>query len=397
MATSVSQFCSLLGVYLRDWPGRIGTLMVGVAGAAGTTFIFVSVLAIANGVEDAAERAGDNDVVLVVQRAAEVEMASSLSDADLDAITARMNDDALSAIARTSFASAELVKMVDTISQGGEYGAQVLARGVSASGLEMRRHFRIVTGRAFTPGKLEVIVGRQLAREITGLGIGQTVTGTAQEWNIVGVFEDNGGLGESEVWMDLDTARMESGERSNVSSVRVRIASATDLSKIRALIEADPRHQLRVFTEREYQAHQSEALLRRVRLLAVVLALLLGIGAVIATMNAMNSVIAKRQQSVATLRALGFGAAPAAAAVFVEAALLGLVGGVIGAALSVALADGFGLSLLNANTHAPIALDAHVTFKSALQGVTAGALLGILAAVLPSVTVARTPILYGLR
>jgi putative ABC transport system permease protein len=397
MATPVSQFCAVLGVYLREWPSRIGTQMVAVAGAAGTTFVLVSVLAIANGVTDAAERAGAGDVALVVQRTAQVEMSSSMSDADLDAITAWMNDDSLTLAARTSFASPELVMMVDTISRGGEYGAQVLGRGLSASGMRMRKGFRLVAGRAFTPGKLEVIVGRRLAREFGGLAIGQTVTGSVHDWNIVGLFEDGGGLGESEVWMDLETARMEGGTRSNVSSMRIRAPSTLDMSKLRALIETDPRRQLSVYSEREYQAKQSELLVQRVRQLAIALALLLGTGAVIATMNAMNSVVSARQRSVATMRALGFGAVPAAAAVFVEAALLGIAGGLLGPVLAYFLADGVGLALLNTGTHAPLALDAGVTSKSALQGVAAGALLGTIAAVHPSITVARTPILEGLR
>jgi hypothetical protein len=48
-------------------------------------------------------------------------------------------------------------------------------------------------------------------------------------------------------------------------------------------------------------------------------------------------------------------------------------------------------------TQAPVALDAVVTFKTAVYGVIAGTILGAVAAVLPSVLVARMPILVGLR
>jgi ABC-type antimicrobial peptide transport system permease subunit len=55
------------------------------------------------------------------------------------------------------------------------------------------------------------------------------------------------------------------------------------------------------------------------------------------------------------------------------------------------------LALLNVTTQAPVALDAAVTFTSLIQGVAAGALLGAIAAMLPSISVARMSILDGLR
>jgi putative ABC transport system permease protein len=397
MTTPPAQFVSVLLVCIRDWPARIGAVLVAVAGTAGTTFILVSVLAIANGVTDAIARAGAKDLAIVVQRSAPLEMSSSLTEEDISAIRASMNHSSLSRPLHESFVSPELVKMVDTISLGGEAGAQVVGRGIGPAGLRMREEFRIVEGRAFTPGTLEVVVGRHLAREFGGLEIGKTVTGEANDWVIVGVFEDGGGVSESEVWMDLETAREEGGARRDVSSMRIGVSSAADMSRLRARIESDPRRQLRLFSEAEYQAQQAKVLIGRVRLLALALALLLGTGAVIATINTMNSVVSDRQRSLATMRALGFGAGPAATAVFAEATLLGVAGGILGATLAYVLTDGYGLALLNATTQAPVALDAVVTFNSAVYGVIAGTILGAVAAVLPSVRVARMPILVGLR
>jgi putative ABC transport system permease protein len=393
----ISQFVATLRLYLGDWPSRPGTLLVAVLGAAGTTFILVSVLSIANGVRDATERAGEGDIAVIIQRGAPMEMASTLSDDDIDAIFSAAGDAILVGPGREHSVSEELVRTMDTISRGGEAGAQVLGRGLTAPGLTMRRGFRIVSGRAFTPGKLEVIVGRRLARDFSGLAVGTTLTGSANEWLIVGVFEAGGGPAESEVWMDFETARNESGPHGDASSLRIRLASVLDLPRVRAAIESDPRRQLQVVAEREYHARQSLVLIERIRMLAVGLTLLLGIGAVVATVNAMYGVITARQRSVATLRVLGFGSATVAAAVFVEASLLGLIGGIAGGLAAYALADGFGLSLLNVTTNTPLALDAHVTFMSLLQGVTIGVLLGILSAVLPSIMVARLPILSGLR
>ena len=391
------QFAATLRLYLREWPTRPAPLLVAVLGAAGTTFILVSVLAIANGVTNAMERAGADDIAVIVLRSAADEMTGSLSDEDIAAIRSSAGDEVLHRPDRKDLVSAELVRTMDTISRGGEAGAQVLSRGLTASGLSMRHGFRMVSGRSFRPGAREAIVGRRLARDFAGLTIGTTLTGSTHEWQIVGVFEAGGGPGESEVWTDLETARHESGRRSDASSLRIRLASASDLARVRRAVESDPHRQLQVVSEREYQLRQSLLLVGRIRLLAAGLALLLGVGAIVASINAMYGVISARERSVATLRALGFDAVSVAVAVFAEATLLGLIGGVIGGLAAFALADGFGLSLLNVTTHTPLALDAAVTFTSLLQGLAIGALLGVLSAVLPSISVARMPILRGLR
>ena len=49
------------------------------------------------------------------------------------------------------------------------------------------------------------------------------------------------------------------------------------------------------------------------------------------------------------------------------------------------------------STKTPLAFEAAVTLKSFLEGVALGAVLGALAAVLPSYSVARMSILDGLR
>jgi putative ABC transport system permease protein len=224
----------VLAMFLREWPFRVASLVVPVVGAAGATFILVSMLAISNGISDATQRGGDDDVAIVLQRDAQIETSSRLSDDEVATIVNTLSTTPSRVI------SPELVQTVDTVSRGGEAGAQVLARGISASGIPLRRSFRVVAGRLFTPGRLEVIVGRRLARDFAGLEPGGTLTGSTHEWSIVGVFEEGGGTGESEVWMDLDSARTESGSRAPVSSLRVHPLAEPDLSLFRETVRSSP-------------------------------------------------------------------------------------------------------------------------------------------------------------
>ncbi len=375
-----SQLRAVLTVFLGDWPLRIPFLVVPVVGAAGATFILISILAIANGISDAMKRAGADDVAVVLHRDARIEMSSRLSDDDVAAITAGLN---------AHLVSPELVQTVDTVSRGGEAGAQVLARGIGAPGIRLRKQFKIVEGRLFTPGKLEVIVGRRLARDFAGLSLGTTLTGSTQEWAIVGIFEDGGGTGESEVWMDLDSVRTESGSRASVSSVRVQLLAASDLNLLRETARISPQLQVQVAAEREYQSRLFTQAVERIRLLAIGLALLLGVGAVVASVNTMSAAIVAREKSVATLLALGFAPSATAMAAFTEAVILGLLGGALGPGAALLVADGYGLSVLNGATNTPFALSAAVTLTSLAQGLSLAVILSALAAIAPSVTLAR--------
>jgi putative ABC transport system permease protein len=195
------QLVSVLAMYLRDAPFRSGAIMVSLVGSAGTAFILVSVLALANGVSHVVHGAGvgADNILLVTQLDAPLEMSSNLPDAEAGRIIGwvrGLTDD-------QTIVSPETVSLMDSLSRGGEAGAQLPGRGVGPAGPGLREDFRVTSGRMFTPGEFEVIVGRGLARDFGGLAIGDSVTGGAREWRIVGEFAAGGGPAESEIWMDL--------------------------------------------------------------------------------------------------------------------------------------------------------------------------------------------------
>lgn len=377
------QLSAVCGVNLRDDLMRPVNPLVAIAGAAGTAFVLVSILAVAEGLGSATVLAGSAETALIVSRDAAVEISSAVSEEERIEVENLLGD------WRGDGLSPELLRTMDSISRGGEAGSQVIGRALGPLGIRLRPKFRVVAGRMFRPGTFEVIVGRRLARDFAGLAIGETVTGSVQEWKIVGIFEEGGGLGESEVWSDIEPARMENGGRSGISSLRLPVASRAELDALSRLLGANPRLQLQVVSERQYQSSLAAKLIGRVRSLAIALTLLLGIGAVVATVNTTYHSIAARERCLATLRAIGFQNLPVAVAVFIEALLLGFAGGLAGGGIAWAVVRGWGLSLLNPETHTPVALDAAVTPASLLYGVISGIALGALAAVLPSISVAR--------
>ncbi len=93
---------------------------------------------------------------------------------------------------------------------------------------------------------------------------------------------------------------------------------------------SDPRVNVRVFTEKDYYAQQSRSLVTLVTILGRVIAVLMGLAAVFGALNTMYSAVASRTREIATLRAIGFSAAPVVTSVLAEALRSVSSGGAIG-------------------------------------------------------------------
>jgi putative ABC transport system permease protein len=154
---------------------------------------------------------------------------------------------------------------------------------------------------------------------------------------------------------------------------------------------------VRVFTERQYYEEQSRTMTAIVGTVGVVIAVLMGLGAVFAAVNTMYSAVAARAREIATLRALGFGAFPVAVSVLVEAALIGVAGGAIGMAIAYFAFNGLQASTLNFSSFAQITFAFAVTPQLAVQGLVYALILGLLGGLFPSVRASRQPIVRGLR
>ena len=129
----------------------------------------------------------------------------------------------------------------------------------------------------------------------------------------------------------------------------------------------------------------------------VVIAVLMGLGAVFAAVNTMYSAVSARAREIATLRALGFGAFPVVVSVLVEAALIGVAGGALGMAIAYFAFNGLQASTLNFSSFSQITFAFTVTPQLAVQGLVYALALGLIGGLFPSIRAARQPIVRGLR
>lgn len=272
--------------------------------------------------------------------------------------------------------------------------ANVEIRGVGPRVWELRDNVRIVAGRRFESGKRELVIGRGAQAEFGDLEVGRPVRLGLQDWQVVGVFA-SGDAHESELWCDPEVLQG-AYNRNAFQSVTVRLTGTAAFDAFRAALVSDPRLTVDVQRTRDYYATQSEDLTRLIRILGVAIAAIMGVGAVFGALNTMYAAVAARAREIATLRALGFSAVPVVLSVMLEAALLALLGGLIGAAVAWAAFDNYTASTLGAN-FSQVVFAFRVSPQLILQGLLWALGIGLIGGLFPAVHAARQPVTSALR
>ena len=380
---------------LRNMRERLGSTLVALFGVTGVVTVVVGVLSINEGFRAVLQRAGADDVAIVLRGGATDEMTSGFSQANTRVIA-----DAVQ-IARDGnqpLASSELYVIVEVPLKSTGSAAYVPLRGVSSAAAPgLRQDFEIIEGRMFTPGTFEIIVGRGAASEFAGLEVGDTLRSGATAWAVTGHFRDRGSIAESEIWTDASVLQGAFNRGTSYQSVRARLTSPQAFQSFKDSLTTDPRLNVRVFTERQYYEEQSRTMTAIVGTVGLVIAVLMGLGAIFAAVNTMYSAVSARAREIATLRALGFGALPIVISVLVEAMLIGAVGGALGMAIAYFAFNGIQASTLNFSSFSQITFAFTVTPQLAVQALVYALVLGLLGGLFPSIRAARQPIVRGLR
>ena len=393
MPSWLSQIAAITLLNLRSLPQRLGASAVAVVGITGVVVVFVAVLSIAEGFRATLRAAGDPKAAIVMSAGSE-EMASRLPREAAQIIKQAPG------IFRGSegpSASAELFVIVNVPKRSTGTAANVPLRGMEPGGLAVRRQARIVEGRSFEPGRNEIVVGRAAARQFEGLDVGRSVLWGGNTWTVVGIFEAQGAIWESELWCDVSVLQPAYRRSDAFSSVHVLLETPEAFAGFKAALAADPRLGVSVFRETEYYAEQASATARLITTLGFAIATLMAAGAVFGAVNTMYTAVAARTREIATLRALGFGGVPVVLSVLVESAVLAAAGGVLGGSAAWAILDGYQATTLNWQTYTQVAFAFRVTPALLAKGVSYALAMGLGGGLLPAMRAARLPVAAALR
>ena len=259
-------------------------------------------------------------------------------------------------------------------------------RGIGPQGLALRPELRIVTGRVFTTGRQELIVGAAGARTFH-FKVGDKIIMPDGEWPIVGVFT-GGGAAESQLMGDAQTL-MASARRSGFGSVIVRLVDPGAFDSFRNWLTTNPT--LRVTAER-----QSDYYLRLgsqgsfYDTMAYVVGAVMSFGALFGAVNILYSSVRARTREIATLRAIGYEALPLGVSVVFEALFLSLLGAIAGIVLAWSLVDGHesGSSMVFKWSISPTLM---------ALGIGWAVMLALFGSLFPAIRAARIPVAAALR
>ena len=314
---------------LRSVKERWTSAVVAVLGIAGTVGVFIAMLSLAFGFKATLVSSGSSDNAMVRRAGSTSEMDSSIS---LDQVKIMEDFPGVAHASGAPLVTPEVVVIAPFPLRSTGTDANVQVRGVSPRALEVRSKIKMIEGRFYQPGLAELVVGRNVDKTYSGLSMGDSVKFGGGTWRVVGVFDAGGSAFDSEVWCDAHVLNQIYHRPENIyQSLTVHLDSPSSLQQFKDAATADPRLTVDVSPEIEYYAKQSRTLTTLIVVLGGIVAFVMGIGAVFGALNTMYSAVAERSREIATLRALGFGAGSVVFSFMIEALLISLVGGLLGA------------------------------------------------------------------
>jgi putative ABC transport system permease protein len=389
------QTLAVLALNLRTIPSRLSSSAVAIIGIAGVVVVFVSVLSIAAGFSAAMQGSGSSSRALVMRSGADSEMTSGIDGGDADIIRQAPG---IRRDGPAPLASAELYVIIDLPKRATpDAPANVPLRGIEPAGIALRNEVSIVEGRMFQFGTTEVIVGRGASGQFVNLSLGDTIVSGQNQWQVVGVFEADGGIAESEIWADARTLQGVYRRGNTYQSLLVQLDSSDSFDQFRDWLTSNPQLNVMVRRENEYYAGQSRAMTTLIRTIGFGIAAIMGIGAVFGAILTMYSAVATRAREIATLRALGFNTVSVLVSVLAESLVLGLIGGVIGSIAAYLFFNGYQTSTMNFQTFSQVAFAFLVTPQLLAMGLFYALVMGLIGGLLPAIRAARLPIASALR
>ncbi len=374
------------------WKRRLTTALTA-GGLALVVFVFATVLMLDAGLKRTLVTTGEYDNVVVIRKGSGTEIQSSITRSQSNIV--QMNAAVALGADGLPRAAKEIVVLISLNRSGSAQASNVVIRGTSSAGLQLRPQIRVVDGRLFRPGSSEIIVGSNIAKAYDGTRIGESLHFAQRDWTIVGTFDAGASGFDSEVWGDADQL-MQSFRRITYSAMVLRLADGSLFERMRGEIDADPRFAGEVKREQVFYSDQSKALSTFLNILGLTLTAIFSIGATIGAMITMYASVSNRVAEIGTLRALGFRSGSVLAAFLLEALLLGLVGGVMGLA-GASVMQVVSFSTTNFQTFSDLSFHFLLTSKIAVQTLAFALLMGLLGGFLPAVRASRLKIVDALR
>jgi putative ABC transport system permease protein len=362
---------------------KVGTVMT-VLGVGLTVAVFLSILAMVQGLRNTFVETGD-PLNLIVIRKGSLSEVNSFFDREIKGIVETM--DGVESVA------GEIMVLVNSPRTTGET-TNIMVRGISDKSLELRPQLKIVEGRMLRPGLREIVVSRSIANRFRNSRLGDNLKIGRTTWKVVGILDASQTAYDSEAWADYNEIAQEF-ERPIYSSLLVRAKDEAAIKSIKARIEDDRRVKLDVYGERDYFASQTSAA-QPIQILGYLVGIIMAIGSCFAVMNTMYAATTYRTREIATLRVLGFRRHNILLSFLFESIVLSILGGILGCLMALPI-HGISTGTANFNNFAEVVFKFRITPTLMLEGMAFAVIMGSLGGFLPARLAASIPIVRALR
>ena len=389
----IRQVLSVTNMNLRSILERSGSSLVIIVGIAGSVAVMVSLLAMAEGLSSTISSTGEEDRVIILRDGSNSELSSGVAMTEIDTVS---SSPGIKSMDDEPMIAGELFAIIDLKKKGAESTSNLPIRGVQPASFKIRPEVEIIEGRNFTTGTAEIIVGKGANNQYEGLELGDQIKVRDSFATVVGIFSSNGNVHESEIWADLAAAQGIFRRGASASSMILKLDSPDSFDEVGLFVESYPNLELKVQSESDFYENQSSGA-DLIKIFGQVVGYIMAIGAVFAALNTMYSAVSTRLVEIGTLRALGFKGTTVLLALMIEALLLAMIGGLLGAAIAYILFNGYTVSTLAGGSFSQTAFAFAVTADVVQQGLTLALFVGLIGGLFPAWNAARRDITEALR
>jgi len=287
-----------------------------------------------------------------------------------------------------------------TMVNSGSADNAIIRRAGATSEMESAltlEQLKVIEGRFLQPGLAEIVVGRNARVAYEKCDIGQTIKLGGREFHVVGVFDAGGSAFDSELWTDVNVLAETYKRPANVfQSITVKLSSADALTALKDALTADPRMTVQVDREVEYYQKQSAVLSTLINVLGILVAMVMGLGAVFGALNTMYSAISDRSREIGTLRAIGFSGSSILWCFLFEALLIAFAGAVVGCVVVLPM-QGYTVGTMNWQTFSHMSFGFSITPALLGMGTVFALVMGVLGGLPAAARAVRVPITAALR
>jgi putative ABC transport system permease protein len=379
---------------VRSLAVRKATTLATALGIALVVFVLASALMLSAGIRKTLSISGKPDTAIVLRKGSDAELGSSIEEPDVNLVLAAPGVKKESG-APSGVAEVVVVAAMEKVGAPGVTNVQF--RGVPDDVMRFRPEVRLVAGRTPQPGSDEVLIGERLRGRFKGLDLDQSFDiKKNRPVRVVGVFESGGSSYESEVWVDRELLRSAFGRQGHMSSVRVHLDSTAAFDAFQVGVEEDKRLGLMALRESDYYEKQSEGTSLFIGAMGTLISVLFSMGAMIGAMITMYAAVANRQREIGTLRALGFSRSSILGCFLLEAIILALAGGAVGAAASLAMGY-VKFSMMNFASWSEIVFSFDPTPRIIVRALAFAGVMGFVGGFFPALRASRVSPVAAMR